>query len=136
VVPEGNKAAYQRGYLDGMAKPCVDCADKGNQMKTTLEMAREAGIDAEKDTLCRYEGWLQPLKAFETLVRADERTRTWTQEHWTEYERSIAAVEREACAKVCDDLSPPCGYNLTEISFWDVTSLECAAAIRARGETK
>jgi len=44
-------------------------------------------------------------------------------------------AEREACAKVCDDLAPPCGYNLTEISFWDVTSLECAAAIRARGAT-
>jgi hypothetical protein len=36
-------------------------------------MAREAGIDAEKDTLCRYEGWLEPLKVFEALVRADER---------------------------------------------------------------
>jgi hypothetical protein len=44
-------------------------------------MAREAGIDAEKDTLCRYEGWLEPLKAFEALVRADER---------------------EACAKVAE----------------------------------
>jgi hypothetical protein len=44
-------------------------------------------------------------------------------------------AEREACAKVCDDLAPPCGYNLTEISFWDVTSLECAAAIRARSNT-
>ena len=44
-------------------------------------------------------------------------------------------AEREACAKVCDELSPPCGYNLTETSFWDVTSLECAAAIRARGNT-
>ena len=43
-------------------------------------------------------------------------------------------AEREACAKVCDELSPPCGYNLTETSFWDVTSLECAAAIRARGQ--
>jgi hypothetical protein len=42
-------------------------------MKTTIDMAREAGIDAEKDTLCRYEGWLEPLKAFEALVRADER---------------------------------------------------------------
>ena len=28
VASEGNKAAYQRGYLDGMAKPCVDCADR------------------------------------------------------------------------------------------------------------
>jgi hypothetical protein len=30
------------------------------------------------------------LARFEALVRADERNRTWTQEHWTEYERSIA----------------------------------------------
>jgi hypothetical protein len=42
-------------------------------MRDTIELAREAGIDAEKDTLCRYEGWLEPLKAFEALVRADER---------------------------------------------------------------
>ena len=25
---ESNKAAYQRGYLDGMAKPCIECADR------------------------------------------------------------------------------------------------------------
>ena len=25
---ESGKAAYQRGYLDGMAKPCVACADR------------------------------------------------------------------------------------------------------------
>ena len=50
-------------------------------MRDTIDMAREAGIDAEKDTLCRYEGWLEPLKAFEALVRADER---------------------EACAKVAE----------------------------------
>jgi hypothetical protein len=48
-------------------------------------------------------------------------------------EEQATALEREACAKVCDDLPPPDGYNMTEISFWDVTSLECAEAIRARG---
>jgi hypothetical protein len=37
----------------------------------------------------------EKLKAFEALVRADERNRTWIQEYWTEYERSIAAAERE-----------------------------------------
>ena len=99
------------------------------KMRRTINMAREAGFT---DGELAFMG--DNLRRFEVLVRADERTRTWTQEHWTEYERSIAAVEREACAKVCDDLSPPCGYNLTEISFWDVTSLECAAAIRARGQ--
>jgi len=35
----------------------------------------------------------------------------------------VAAVEREACAKVCDDSS----------NMW-VDHHECAAAIRARGE--
>ena len=28
VATESGKAAYQRGYLDGMAKPCVECADR------------------------------------------------------------------------------------------------------------
>jgi hypothetical protein len=70
-------------------------------------MAREAGLFTHKEVQ-------EELQRFADLVRTDER---------------------EACAKVCDDLAPPCGYNLTEISFWDVTSLECAAAIRARGNT-
>ena len=106
-------------------------------MRDTIELAREAWEKAG-------EGWVHPdwyadrekaFKEFEALVRADERTRTWRREDWTEYEHSIAAEEREACAKVCDELSPPCGYNLTETSFWDVTSLECAAAIRNRSNT-
>jgi hypothetical protein len=48
--------------------------------------------------------YLEQLKAFEALVRADERNKTWTQDHWTEYERSIAAAEREACAQVVEVL--------------------------------
>jgi hypothetical protein len=47
----------------------------------------------------------------------------------------VAAHEREACAKLCDDLPPPEGYNIVETSFWDVTSLACGDAIRARGTT-
>ena len=35
----------------------------------------------------------------------EERDRVWTQAHWTEYERSIAAAEREACAKLCDEIA-------------------------------
>ena len=42
-------------------------------MRTIIEMARDAGIDAETDTLCRYEGWVEPLERFIKLVRADER---------------------------------------------------------------
>ena len=78
-----------------------------------IEMARKAGFE---DGISAFIG-LATFKRFAALVRAD-----------------AIADEREACAKVCDDLSPPCGYNLTEISFWDVTSLECAAAIRSRSK--
>ena len=77
-------------------------------MRDTIDMAREAGFNLN----FRITGSNEALDRLVDLARADER---------------------EACAKVCDDLAPPCGYNLTEISFWDVTSLECAAAIRARG---
>ena len=84
-------------------------------MRDTIDMAREAGLFTHKE--------VQPeLKAFEALVRADERNRTWTQEHWTEYERSIAAAEREACAQMCE--------------LWDASHpYAIAAAIRARGNT-
>jgi hypothetical protein len=61
-------------------------------MKTTIDMAREAGGRAQQNKNCDVEYLMSAdaLKAFEALVRADERNRTWTQEHWTEYERSIA----------------------------------------------
>ena len=38
-----------------------------------IRMAREAGIDATSDTLCRYEGWIEPLERFAALVAAAER---------------------------------------------------------------
>ena len=83
-------------------------------MRDTIDIAREAGIDAEKDTLCRYEGWLEPLKAFEALVRADQR---------------------EIDAKVCADLAPDMSRTANDASIWDVATFDCAAAIRARGNT-
>jgi hypothetical protein len=51
-------------------------------MKTTLDMAREAGIIDPRDAFSEehVQAVLQDLKAFEALVRADER---------------------EACAKEC-----------------------------------
>jgi hypothetical protein len=91
-------------------------------MRDTIDMAREAGWTS-------YDSQDERFKAFAELVRADERNRTWTQEHWTEYERSIAAAEREACAKVCD--ARYMGDNNRE----DMEAKRCAAAIRARGNT-
>jgi hypothetical protein len=61
----------------------------------------------------------------------------WTEleSRWIE-ERIAEAIlaEREACAKVCEDLPAPDIYSDTDKSMWDVTCIECAEAIRARGQ--
>ena len=88
-------------------------------MRDTIDMAREVELDELLEQMPRI---VKKFKAFEVLVRADERNRTWTQEHWTEYERSIAAVEREACAALADKLE------------W-ADHKGVASAIRARGNT-
>jgi hypothetical protein len=78
-------------------------------MKTTIDMAREAGV--YKDCAWRYamKAEEDALKAFEALVRADER---------------------EACAKVCDD------YDVKYDVCSSDTAESIATAIRAMGETK
>jgi hypothetical protein len=81
-----------------------------NRMKTTIDMAREAGFQVDQGALLRIY-----LERFEALVRADER---------------------EACAKVCDDLLVPVHISLDNESLWEAATLDCADAIRARGETE
>jgi hypothetical protein len=71
-------------------------------MKTTSEMARE--VKMPYDFVTGEPINLEKLKAFETLVRADER---------------------EACAKVCDDID-------VEYKGEDVLATWCSRAIRAR----
>jgi hypothetical protein len=80
-------------------------------MRSTIEMAGEVWQSGTG----RYTGTasIGELKRFEALVRADERS-----------------IEREACAKVCEDL------DWSQDSTWEVATLDCAEAIRARGETK
>ena len=76
-------------------------------MRDTIDMAREAGIDAWWDSGSDWrETFNEHLKSFEALVRADER---------------------EACAKVCESE----WSNVAERMYGE----ECAAAIRARGNT-
>jgi hypothetical protein len=78
-------------------------------MRDTIDMAREAGIDEWWDSGSDWrETFDEHLKAFEALVRADER---------------------EACARVCDDID-------VEYEGEDVLATWCSRAIRARGETK
>jgi hypothetical protein len=97
-------------------------------------MAREAGIDLY-GLGANHERFVGVIKAFEALVRADERNRTWTQKHWTEYEQAIVQAEREACAKVCEDgvdTEHPTVKGHIMKNFGSSSHL--AAAIRARGQ--
>jgi predicted metal-dependent HD superfamily phosphohydrolase len=79
-------------------------------MKTTIDMAREAGIIDFRDAYSEQhvQAVLQDLKAFEALVRADQR---------------------EIDAKACDKRYM--GDNNRE----DMEAKRCAIAIRARGNT-
>ena len=89
-------------------------------MRDTINMAREAGFKEHNGLIyvtTINDDCVKELKAFEALVRADER---------------------EECAKVCD------GLKKKEIARWNAygsdgscySASDCAAAIRARGETK
>jgi hypothetical protein len=91
-------------------------------MRDTLEMAREARLEEMWEFTT---GFTKRLKAFEALVRADERS-----------------IEREACAKVCEDqkymiLEPLRTYSAHDICDANKrTALYLSKVIRARGETK
>jgi hypothetical protein len=49
--------------------------------------------------------------------------------------KAAVEAEREACAKVCDELVPDMSRTANDASVWDVATFDCAAAIRARGNT-
>ena len=113
-------------------------------MRDTIEMAREAGFPLAwiSDSDGGVIRW-KDLKAFEALVRADERMGFYGQDKPAEcaegcppnqicdYCQVVAPVkamilaEREACAKVCDSWS-----------LRDSLAAEMAEEIRARGKTK
>jgi hypothetical protein len=83
----------------------------GWRKRQVVEMAREAGWMHEHDSETGFVA--EAAFKFAELVRADER---------------------EACAKVCDELIAPDVYSDTDKSMWDVTCMDCAEAIRARGQ--
>ena len=75
-----------------------------------IRMATEAGFEVYGTDVWITDGWwLEELERFAALV---------------------AAFEREACAKVCDELKP-FGPHLY---IQKATAQDCSAAIRARGE--
>jgi hypothetical protein len=48
--------------------------------------------------------------------------------------KAAVEAEREACAKVCDELVSDMSRTANDASVWDVATFDCAAAIRARGD--
>lgn len=99
-----------------------------------IELAMQAGfVDYELDdgTTSAFD---KRYAAFAALVRADERE-FWIEQSIVDIEEAIRD-EREACAKVCDELPAPDIYSDTDKSMWEVTCMDCSEAIRARGEKK
>jgi hypothetical protein len=87
-------------------------------MRDTIDMAREVKATAYTNRhypdRTTYTFGPEQLKAFEALVRANERDRAMR-------ENAYVLAEREACAKVCEE--------------HQFASVGLAAAIRARGNT-
>lgn len=125
----GDHNMYASGSGDGQRS--------GWRKRTIMEMAREAGFVNLENAYwdCTTDG----IEAFAEQVRADERNRTWTQEHWTEYENSIAAAEREACQALQqhEDVLAPVGNSAWGEAYqegWAAGTAAYLAAIRARGQ--
>jgi len=94
-----------------------------------LEMAKQADV-----WVAGQEPYQSQLEAFAKLVAAKEADRIADEakDIIKRAEERGAAKEREACAKLCDELQAPPHVSNDDMSMWDVTSMECADAIRAR----
>ena len=82
-------------------------------MKTVIEMAHEVGFGGTAS-----EFYMKALERFVDLIRADERDRAMR-------ENSYVQLEREACAKACEEL-----FDMEDDSCNEAE--QCAEAIRAR----
>ena len=107
-------------------------------MRDTIDMAREAGLFTHKEVQAE-------IKAFEALVRADEREQSlrrekFIAERWAIECASQVEIEREACAKVCENDAWRCKKIAVETQDKkaNAAALEaylCAEAIRARSQS-
>ena len=106
-----------------------------------IEMARQAGIDIEMweklsidDDVFGYgiDGTHENLVAFANLVAAKEREEANAKANasWTLMCKKMVAIEREACAKVVDDIEARCIAKDVDDSPLNYV----AKAIRDRGE--
>jgi len=97
-----------------------------------IRMAREAGYgDAMADLHGPALERFAALVAAHTLSNIDPSSFT----SWQEGFEAGRLAEREACAKVCEDIfNDPQGNNGDDY-YYTRPYLECAASIRARGQT-
>jgi hypothetical protein len=96
-------------------------------MKTTVEMAKEAGFTWEP-----IGNIIGPLERFAALVRADEREQSlrrekFIAERWAIECASQVEIEREACAELVYNSPPSDEYESPLKAVYD--------AIRNRGNT-
>ena len=99
-----------------------------------IRMAREAGFNVDEkgainDGIETSADFSDDLKRFAALVAEEVRGQTIESEKrgWLYAIDKMVAAEREACAKVCEDID-------VEYEGEDVLATWCAAAIRARGQ--
>jgi hypothetical protein len=107
-------------------------------MRDTIDMARETKMPY--DFVTGEPIYIEKLKAFEALVRADEQEKyKWDihscgptcKRYACVAMREAVEAEREACAKVCDSRA----MEYDGFSAEQNASEKLAAAIRARGNT-
>ena len=71
------------------------------------------------------------------MLQINGKYDSWIPEYLYEFAALVAAAEREACAKVCETLGVHPALNVYAGGpDWYKHGKECAAEIRARGETE
>ena len=81
----------------------------------------------------RMEAQQRLADAQELAARSGLAHRMAVQRCVQEAVREAVAAEREACADLCETLQAPDSCTGVERSLWDVATMACADAIRARG---
>jgi hypothetical protein len=108
----------------------------GWRKRQVTDMARESWLDVYGLGHDR-QSFVKALEAFEELVReeATAEANARANASWTLMCEKMVAVEREACAKVCDDaLTKIWEYHSAEVkSAAGNVCTNLATAIRARG---
>jgi hypothetical protein len=92
-----------------------------------IELAREAGVE--------FKDRAEPkLERFAELVIEHDRETWMGGPAMRQFADLVAAAEREACAKLCEEIARK---NEAECDIdWVTGNMECADYIRARGESK